>query len=89
MADPKEKLISVIKGCGFPEELGMLVADTLKTEKAIKRMIAYVLAFKPTKAEDVADEMLAIQSDNEKWKDKKIAEYYNQKYNEWLNFEEK
>lgn len=84
-ANPKEKLISVVKSFGFPEELGALAADTLKSEKAINRMIAYILEFKPNRAEDIADEMLAIQADMQKWKDKKIAEYYNEKYNEWLN----
>ena len=85
----KEKLISVIRHNGFPEELGIMIADTLKTERAIDRMIAYILQFKPTKAEDIADEMLAIQADNENWKNKKTTEFYNKKYNEWLNTEER
>ena len=85
----KEKLVSVIRNNGFPEDLGIMIADTLKTERAIDRMISYILQFKPTKAEDIADEMLAIQADNENWKNKKTTEFYNKKYNEWLNTEER
>ena len=48
-------------------------------------MISYILEFKPERPEDIADEMLAIQADIEKWKEKKTAEYYNGKYNELLN----
>ena len=82
---PKEKLISILEKKGYPAEFGETIADILKSEKAINRMIAYVLEFTPTKPEDIADEMLAIQADIEKWKQKKTAEYYNGKYNELLN----
>ena len=82
---PKEKLISIIVNKGYPAEFGETIADTLKSEKAINRMMAYILEFDPQKPEDIADEMLAIQADIEKWKQKKTAEYYNGKYNELLN----
>ena len=82
---PKEKLISILLKKGYPAEFGKTIADTLKSGKAINRIIAYVLEFNPTKPEDIADEMLAIQADIEKWKQKKTAEYYNGKYNELLN----
>lgn len=80
-----EKLIDILKKRGFPAEFGKTIANSLKSEKAINRMIAYILEFNPTRPEDIADEMLAIQSDIEKWKQKKTAEYYNGKYNELLN----
>lgn len=83
--DAKEKLISILSKRGYLEEFGTMIADTLKSEKAIKRIIAYILEFNPKRPEDIADEMLAIQSDIEKWKQKKTAEYYNGKYNELLN----
>ena len=81
----KDKLISILEKRGYPAEFGLMIADILKSEKAINRMIAYILEFDPKKPEDIADEMLAIQSDIEKWKGKKVAEYYNSKYNELLN----
>ena len=82
-----EKLIDILKKRGFPAEFGTIIAGTLKSEKAINRMIAYILEFNPTRPEDIADEMLAIQADIEKWKQKKATEYYNAKYNQLLNDE--
>ena len=81
----KEKLISILVKRGYPSDFGETIANTLKSDKAINRMISYILEFNPTRPEDIADEMLAIQSDMEKWKQKKTAEYYNSKYNELLN----
>jgi hypothetical protein len=40
---------------------------------------------KPTKVELVVDEMLAICSDIQSWRDKKASEEANANYNEWLN----
>ena len=42
----------------------------------------------PERAEDMVDEMLAIQSDRDFWVDKKKSEYYQQQYNQML-WEEK
>ena len=36
------------------------------------------------RAEEIADEMLAIMEDRNRWIQKKEAEYYNAKYNEML-----
>ena len=85
---PNDKLISIIEKRGIPKELGIMMADTLKSEKAINRLIAYILQYEDAKPEDIADEMLAIQADVEKWKDKKINEYYNCEYTKWLNRDE-
>lgn len=81
----KEKLVDILIKRGYPAGFGETIADTLKSDKAINRMISYILEFKPERPEDIADEMLAIQADIEKWKEKKTAEYYNGKYNELLN----
>ena len=83
--DEKEKLTEIMKKRGFPEEFGRMVANELKSDKAIDRMIGYILSFEPTRAEDIADELLAIRSDIERWQQKKTAEYYNSKYNELLS----
>ena len=81
----REKLIEILKKRGYPAEFGLMIADTLKSDKAINRMIAYILEFDPKRPEDIADELLAIQADIEKWQKKKTAEYYNSKYNQLLN----
>ena len=44
----------------FPADLGEKVARQLGSEKAMRRMIAYLHYVKPRKAELIVDEMLAI-----------------------------
>lgn len=51
-------------------------------------MIAYLTHVAPERAEDMVDEMLAIQSDRDFWADKKKSEYYQKQYNQML-WEEK
>ena len=80
------ELVATIKDLGFPEELGRQVARQLGGIGAIKRMTAYLCYERPKKAEIIVDEMLAICSDIDRWKQKKIAEEANEKYNELLYY---
>lgn len=79
------QIISLVKRKGYPEAFGLLIAQELGTEKQMARMIGYLLSSKKVSMEDIADEMLAIKSDFQNYKQKKITEYNNSKYNEILN----
>ena len=46
--------------------------------------MAYLRYVKPRKAELIVDEMLAICSEINAWRDKKASEAANEAYNEWL-----
>ena len=81
-----KELVETIAKMGYPEEFGIVVADHLRTEKTMTRMIGYLHQARPQSAEEIADEMLAIMSDRERWVQKKEAEYYNRKYNELLYY---
>lgn len=81
----KQELINILSRMGFSAELGEAIAANLRTEKPMSRMIGYLLSAQPRTEEDIVDEMLAIMSDRDTWIKKKEAEYYNQKYNEYLN----
>ena len=81
----KQELINILSRMGFSAELGEAIAVNLRTEKPLSRMIGYLLSAQPRTEEDIVDEMLAIMSDRDTWIKKKEAEYYNQKYNEYLN----
>ena len=48
-------------------------------------MIGYLLNAHPRSAEEIADEMLAIMSDRERWIQKKESEQANARYNQILN----
>ena len=78
-------LIEAIVRLGYPEEFGKTIAKNLGSEKTMRRMTAYLYSAKPRSAEEIADEMLAIMSDRERWIAKKEAEEANARYNEYLN----
>ena len=84
-ADVKKRLVNKIKELGFPTELGEQIAKQLGSPKAIERMITYLEYVKPQTAEMIVDEMLAICSDFDRWRKKKLCEEANIKYNEMLN----
>jgi len=81
----RQNLIKTIAEMGYPEEFGLVIANSLGSEKQMTRMAYYLTKFQPSSAEEIADEMLAIQAEFERYKDKAIAEHYNSKYNELLN----
>ncbi|MBQ1749998.1 MAG: hypothetical protein II044_06800 [Lachnospiraceae bacterium] len=80
-----EDLIQTLRKMGYPESFGLLIATNLRTEKMIGRMIGYLKNAKPQSDAEIADEMLAIMDDRDRWTQKKMSEYYNSKYNEYLN----
>lgn len=81
----REELIKILRKMGYPDEFGIALADQLRTDNAIERLIGYLKSAKPHSAEEIADEMLAICDDRDRWKQKKESEYYNSKYNDILN----
>ncbi len=82
----KNQLVRAIKQLGFPVELGEQIAKQLGSPKAMNRMLSYLVNVKPDSAELIVDEMLAICSDIDRWRDKKMAEEANARYNEILYF---
>ncbi len=66
---------------GYPAELADVLARELKGEKSINRMTGYLKNAKHITLEDIADEMLAIQQDASTWRQKKIMESNQAKYN--------
>ena len=81
-----QDLVRTIVRMGYPKEFGIVIADNLRTEKTMGRMIGYLNQANPRSANEIADEMLAIMEDRERWIRKKSAEYYNSKYNEFLYY---
>ena len=65
---------------------GDAVARHLGSPKAIDRMTAYLNCEKPTDADTVVDEMLAIRAEIDAWKRKKTAEESNNAYNDLLYY---
>ncbi len=82
----KSQLVRQIESMGYPAEFGEMIALNLGTEKTMSRMIGYLKNARPRSAEEIADEMMSIMEDRQRWTQKKEAEYYNQKYNELLYY---
>ena len=85
-ARKRDELVDAVKRLGFPRELGEQVAKQLGSPKAMDRMLAYLYNVKPRTAELIVDEMLAICSEIDAWKEKKASEKANAKYNYILNY---
>ncbi|MBP3900977.1 MAG: hypothetical protein J6D53_05865 [Blautia sp.] len=82
----KNELVRSVEQLGFPAELGEAIARHLGSPKAINRMISYLDYVKPGSEELIVDEMLAIRSEVDAWKEKKASEEANARYNEILNY---
>ncbi len=82
----RDELVSSIVGLGFPQELGNEIAQNLGNPKAMRRMTAYLGYVKPKKAEIIIDEMLAIMSEIETWREKKTSQEANARYNEFMYY---
>ena len=76
----KEDLIRAVIALGLPESLAILIAKQLGNPKAIRRMTTYLRQAKPKTAEEVVDEMLAIESEIKAWREKKSNEESSEKY---------
>lgn len=82
----RDELVCAVEDLGFPAELGELIAKHLGSPRAMERMIAYLEYVKPRSEELIIDEMLAIRSEIDAWKEKKASEEANARYNEILYY---
>lgn len=82
----RNELVRAVENLGFPAELGELAAKHLGSPRAMERMISYLDYVKPGSEELIVDEMLAIRSEIDAWKEKKASEAANARYNEILYY---
>ena len=80
----KAQLIRAVTRLGFPGDLGEAAAEMLGSPRAMNRLIGYLNQARPKKIEQVADEILAIRMEIDKWRAKKESEEANRKINEML-----
>ena len=85
-ARTKDELVHAIEDLGFRTDLGEAIAKHLGSPKAMERMIAYLNNVKPGSEELIVDEMLAIRSEIDAWREKKASEQANARYNEILYY---
>lgn len=83
-AASRDALVGEVVRLGFPKELGDEIVKNLGSPKAMDRMVVYLQNVKPKKAELIVDEMLAIRSEIEAWREKKESQRANASYNELM-----
>lgn len=85
-SEARDELVGIIIKLGFPEEFGNEIAKSLGNPKAIRRMSSYLRQAMPKDMESIVDEMLAIRSEIDAWKSKKMSEDANSRYNDVLRY---
>jgi len=83
----RNRLAAAISSLGYPEEFADLLAKQLGSPKGIDRLTSYLDQVKPGTIEMIIDEMLAIRSDIDAWREKKESQEAQAGYNSWLNSE--
>lgn len=83
----RNQLAAALSSLGYPEEFADLLARQLGSPKGIDRLTSYLYQAKPGTMEMIIDEMLAIRSDIDVWREKKKSQEAQAGYNRWLNSE--
>ena len=85
-ARTRDDLVKAVEDLGFPPELGEAIAKHLGSPKAMDRLTSYLYQAKPRSMEMIIDEMLAIRSEIDAWREKKASQQANARYNEILYY---
>lgn len=81
----RNQLAKAAASLGYPEELADLLAKQLGSPKAIDRMTSWLYQARPGSLEMIIDEMLAIRSEIDAWREKKENQEAQAGYTAWLN----
>ncbi|MBR2822272.1 MAG: hypothetical protein IKE24_01085 [Clostridia bacterium] len=85
----RNELARAVSALGYPAEFADLLAKQLGSPKAIDRLTSYLYHAKPHSLEMIVDEMLAIKSEIEAWREKKESQEAQAGYSAWLRSEER
>ena len=81
----RNRLATAVSSLGYPEEFADLLARQLGSPRGIDRLTSYLYQAKPDTMEMIIDEMLAIRSEIDAWREKKESREAQTGYNYWLN----
>ena len=82
----KADLCRAVLSLGFPAAFGDLLARELGSPRSMSRMTAYLRNVQPHSVEMIVDEMLAIASEAETWRERKQSQEAQAGYNRWLQY---
>ena len=84
-ARTRDRLVISLQTLGYPAELGDMIAKHIGSPKGMERMISYLEQVRPDRLELIADEMVSIRSDIDRWREKKASQQANIAYNDLVN----
>ena len=84
-ARARDGLAAAVASMGYPEEFADLLAKQLGSPKAIDRLASYIHQARPASVEMIIDEMLAIRTEIDTWKEKKESLEAQAGYSRYLN----
>ncbi|WP_242940774.1 hypothetical protein [Ruminococcus albus] len=84
-ADSRDELRRALESLGYPTEFADTIAKYIGSPKGIQRMAWYVNYVRPEKTELIVDEMLAIKSEIDTWRERKESQQANAAYTQLLN----
>ncbi|MBQ6594294.1 MAG: hypothetical protein IJH78_01350 [Clostridia bacterium] len=76
----RDALAAAVTDLGYTRELAELMARQLGSPRAIMRLTSYVRQERPRSEEMLVDEMLAIHSEVEAWREKKESQEAQARY---------
>ena len=82
----KADLCREVLALGFPAAFGDLLAGELGCPRSMGRMTSYLRSVQPHSVEAIVDEMLAIKSEADAWRQRKESQEAQASYNEWLRY---
>lgn len=78
--DAYRRMAHAVEHLGYPVEFAQVMAGELRSDNAMDRMAVYLERADPGSPEEIADEMLAIISERDRWIERKRAEEANDHY---------
>ena len=76
-----DRLYALMTEKGYPEDFARLVAREMCTEYTIRRMYGYLAACPRLPLDQVADELLGIQAERDRLRDKHMAQHAQETIN--------
>lgn len=70
-------LAEAVAELGYPQEFAEVLAGELGGEQSMLRMASYLRQARPATPEQIADEMLTIVAERERWVERKMSERAN------------
>jgi hypothetical protein len=81
----RNQLVAAVVELGFPEEFGQVIAHELGGTWSMRRLCSYLRGARPSRPEEIADEILAILEQRRSIVERKMGEHANAAITQFYN----